>query len=168
MVHVADESRVPVAFGGELRFGLRATANEEAEGGWGIGDDGYRRGWQEIAAGLRGAVAFDSAGFPLDPVTGTNMGELELRALPPFLQLVCRARTEVGQVVVHERSPGKMFSTHVSLDVLAQKWVDACAWQARFRLTAAYATDAGTGALKDADGRTRFDDAGDPLAVVSR
>ena len=167
VVHVADESRVPVAFGGELFYGLRATANEEAEGGWGIGDDGYRLGWQEIAAGLRGAVAFDSAGFPLVPVTGTSMGELELRALPPFLQLVCRARIEVGQVVVHERSPGKVFSTHVSLDVMAQNWVDACAWQARFGLTAAYATDAGTRALKDADGRTRFDDAGDPLAVVS-
>ena len=104
----------------------------------------------------------------MDSVSGQRLGESDLWALPPFLQLVCRARIEVGQVEVYERSPGKVFSTRVSLDVMAQNWIDACAWQARFGLTAAYATDAGTEVLKDADGRTRFDDAGDPWRWASR
>ena len=74
----------------------------------------------------------------------------------------------MGQVEVFEHSPGKVFSTHISLDVMALNWIEACACQARFGLTAAYATDAGTGVLRDADGRTRFDVAGDPLAIVSQ
>ena len=168
VVYVVDERRVPMAFGGEARFGLRGTDEWEVVGDWRAGDDGYRAGWQVLAAELRGRVAFDASGFPLNPVSRIALDSAELDALPAFLQLVCRARVEVGIVEVFAQSPGKVPQNHISLDVMAQNWIEACAWQARFDLTAAYATDAGTGVQKDGEGRTRFDAAGDPLAVVSQ
>ena len=54
VVYVVDERRVPVAFGGEARFGLRGTDKWEVVGDWRAGDDGYRVGWQVLAAELRG------------------------------------------------------------------------------------------------------------------
>ena len=78
----------------------------------------------------------------------TAWGEAELGALPPFPQLVCRARVEIGAVKLFASSPGKLPFTHVSMDVMEQNWIEACAWQARLDLTAAYATDAGTGSQK--------------------
>ena len=165
---VVDESRVPTVFGGATRFGLRGTAEWDVVGEWRLGDDGFREGWQERAAALRQSVSFDEEGFPLSAISGGPMGEAELGALPPFSQLVCRARVEIGAVKVFASSPGKLPLTHVSMDVMEQNWIEACAWQARLDLTAAYATDAGTGSQKNAEGRTMFDAAGDPLLVVSQ
>ena len=90
-------------------------------------------------------MAFDASGFPLNPGTGTVLNAAELDALLAFLQLVCRARVEVGIVEVFAQSSGKLPQNHIALDVMEHNWIEACAWQARFDLTAAYATDAGTG-----------------------
>ena len=120
---------------------------------WRLGDDGFREGWQEWAAALRHAVSFDEEGFPLSSSSGGPIGEAELGALPPFPQLVCRARVEIGAVEVFASSPGKLPFTHVSMDVMEQNWIEACAWQVRLDLTAAYATDAGTGSQKHEEER---------------
>ena len=73
-------------------------------GEWRLGDDGFREGWQEHAAALMHSVSFDEEGFPLSSISGGPMGEAELGALPPFPQLVCRARMEIGSMDVMDQN----------------------------------------------------------------
>ena len=155
-------------FGGEARYGLRAGVDWEGLAEWPTGSDGFRAGWIEAAAGLRRLVSFDERGMPTSAVTGRVLSDVELGALPPCLQLTCRGRLALGEVEVLKESVGKRGGTHVSLDVQLLEFEQMCAWQARCDITAAYTSDAGTGCERDAEGRRRYDAAGQVIPVVSK
>jgi len=162
-----DEDRALAVSGGEGRFMLRGDEARASEFAWALGEDGFREGWCERAAQFRGLVSFGEGGVPFDGDTGLPLESADLAALPPAVQLECRARAELGDVEVLAISAGKRAGTHVSLDVQLENHRELCELQAKFDFTAAYTTDAGTGVSKCEDTVLR-DGMGNPIPCVSQ
>ena len=162
-----DEDRALAVSGGEGRFMLRGDEARASEFAWALGEDGFREGWCERAAQFRSLVSFGEGGVPFDGDTGLPLESADLAALPPAVQLECRARAELGDVEVLAISAGKRAGTHVSLDVQLENHRELCELQAKFDFTAAYTTDAGTGLSRCEDTVLR-DGMGNPIPCVSQ
>ena len=83
------------------------TSNARAsEFEWVLGEDGFREGWCERAAQLRGLVSFGEGGVPFDGDTGLPLEAADLAALAVSgAAFECRARAELGDVEKCWRSP---------------------------------------------------------------
>ena len=124
--------REVVRYGGEARF----------LAGDGLDEEGCMEGWGAEYARLRGRVSFDAEGWPCDG-DRTRLVEEQVAALPPLLQLECRARWALGDVPIFDEGDGnKRTETHINLQLQRRNHEWFCEWQARLGITVAYSLDA--------------------------
>ena len=96
--------------------------------------------WENEYGRLMSLLQFDCEGWPRWTSTQERVCENEIDSLPPLLQLEVRARFLLGDVPVHEVSPGKLKDqVHISLDVQKDNHLKMCLWQARLGITAGFA-----------------------------
>ena len=155
---IGGEGANVVRYGGEARFMTGAALNAE----------GYYSGWEAEYARLLELVSFDGEGWPRAADGGTLEGAA-LNALPPRLQLECRARIALGEVLVRQFDDGaKHCETHVNLEVQRHNHLRFCEWQAKLRITVAYSLDATHTVARDTEGAPLRDDEGNVAHVDAR
>ena len=126
------------------------------------------KGWVAEYARLRGLVAFDAEGWPCDG-DGTRLLEVQVAALPPLLQLECRARWALGDVPIYDEGEGnKRTETHVNLQLQRRNHEWFCEWQARLGITVAYFLDATHTVARDKDGIPLRDRDGEVVGIDAR
>ena len=145
--------------GGEARFCKRPRGDGVAC----IGEDMLFEGWRARERHYLAAMDFDSTGWPLDDA-GAEMQRSHVDSLAPALQLQCRARMEIDDMVdapwVTELGLNvKRAFTHIALDVQRTNKANLARLQAQCRFTVAYTGDASQKVCKR-DGRLEEDDYG--------
>ena len=97
------------------------------------------------------------------------MAEAQVAALPPLLQLECRARWALGDVPTYDEGVGnKRTETHVNLQLQRQNHDWFCEWQARLGITVAYSLDATHTVAQDKDGIPLRDCHGEVVHIDAR
>ena len=109
-----------------------------------VDEDGVAEGWEGDYEALRERFVLDGEGFVLE--CGTRVERAGLSGLPPAVQLYARARFEMGaEVEVYTRGLGepveKRSGRHVELRTADELLHTLMELQAKYRLTAAWATD---------------------------
>ena len=131
------------AGGGERWWFTQVDAQKEHV----MDSDGYYMGWEQVAQRMRDALWVDSEGF-ICKVDSGRLTEEAVGDLPPMLQLLARARLRLAGAKVVHGSPTKSETLTVNVEVVEANLELACIWQARLRVTEAYATDGGVVPVK--------------------
>ena len=111
-------------------------------GGLDLDREGFVIGWQDEATRLRDELSVDSQGY-ICWATGERVTATECNQLLPMIQLLARARLALGDAEVTHGEPEKRAKVTVNVPTVVANLADACKWQARMRVTEAYATDGG-------------------------
>ena len=147
-VVMAEGEKGTTAWGGEARFLRRQDQGFSPVGSrddFRIGADGFALGWEEAVEAQMEEIGVDEGGFltVVDGGDDRRAGLADLESLGPCLQLVARARLllEEWSSPAVTTGQGKRKGCTVDVVTALSNVLDMAEWQAKLRITVAFATD---------------------------